>query len=202
MPDTPTPTAADEEAAKGLVAKHMFGAGMPDTSENRAWAGAVESDIAVALARVRENAVRAASKAVSGTDLTWKVAEALAITQSNECEPDTEDPQYDGGEWRIEADQCLEQAAAAISAMRSFMLAEQREAREAYGALCAAAARKEALEQAANVAEFGNPETGMGTDDGYHADSWTGTVRKQAAADIRALALPLNQKPKEEAHDA
>ena len=222
MPEA-TPTAADEEAAWKVV-KDLRSALLNSAVLRQQPIGVVErletnwtAIVAAALARVREDAAQAASKAVSETDLTWRVAEVLAITQSNECEPDMTDSQYDGGEWRIEADQCLEQAVAVISAMRSFMLAEQREARAAYGTLCAAASRKEALEQAAAVAKahIGSAEKERRQKFGRQQKSWSSEAWSEIDAEergetvasemieraIRALTLPLNKKPKEEAHD-
>ena len=118
----PTPTATDEEAAKKIIAKCMFGAGMPDTRENRVWAGGVESDIAVALARVRAE----------------------------------------------------EQEAA-------------REARAAYGALCAAAARKDAIEQAVRTITVHATAEG---EKGERGESHAEMVLVEVAETIRALAVP------------
>ena len=42
-------------------------------------------------------------------------------------------------------------------------------------------------ELCAKRAEYGDFETGMGCDDGYSHESMTATIRRKAAADIRAM---------------
>ena len=45
-----------------------------------------------------------------------------------------------------------------------------------------------AIDVCAKRAEYGDCETGMGCDEGYHQDSLTGAARKRAADDVRRLA--------------